>query len=251
MGAIKGSVSYTRFYVWGELEGSYQDRFLRSIKNRLFEPLVPQEPDDEHFGWVSMSDPFDVDLHRDKVFLNNFLNLTLRVDRWRLPKPVFDALFAEAERQQLERKGRERLGRKEKEELRMTVAKRLRKQVLPAMKTSDMSWDLDAGIVRFWNNSTKMHELLFEIFEKTFKLKLIPESPYANAIRIGMSEPNALALVNREISVFHGASTRAEGSVGRQMHKRRDFRLDPDEDMQPDDDASLVDGMPDEDMEDE
>jgi len=169
----------------------------------VFEPLVAQEPEEEHIGWVSMADPFDAELTRDKVFVNNYLNLSLRIDRWRLPKPVFDAHFAEAARQHLERKGRDRLGRKEKEELRLTVAKRLRKQVIPAMKIADMSWDMDAGLVRFWNNSSKMHERLNEIFEKTFKMVLVTESPYANAVRIGISERNALSLANREISKFH------------------------------------------------
>lgn len=204
MGAIKGNVSYTRFYVWGELEGSFQDRFMRSIKNRTFEPLVAQEPDEEHMGWCSIADPFDLELSRDKVFFNNFVNLSLRIDRWRIPKPVFDAHFAEAERQHLEKKGRERLAKREKEELRMFVAKRLRKQVIPAMKITDMSWDMDANLVRFWNNSTKMHERFLEIFEKTFKLKLVPESPYANAVRVGITEQQALSLVGLELSRFHG-----------------------------------------------
>ncbi len=204
MGAIKGNVSYTRFYVWGELEGSFQDRFMRSIKNRTFEPLVAQEPDEEHMGWCFIADPFDLELSRDKVFFNNFVNLSLRIDRWRIPKPVFDAHFAEAERQHLEKKGRERLAKREKEELRMFVAKRLRKQVIPAMKITDMSWDMDANLVRFWNNSTKMHERFLEIFEKTFKLKLVPESPYANAVRVGITEQQALSLVGLELSRFHG-----------------------------------------------
>jgi DNA recombination-dependent growth factor C len=222
LGAIKGNVSYTRLYVWGELEGAFQDRFMRSIKNRVFEPLVAQEPDEEHSGWVSIADPFDLDLTRDKVFLNNFLNLSLRIDKWRLPKPVFDAHFAEAERQHLERKGRERLGRKEKEELRMFVAKRLRKQVIPAMKVVDMSWDLDAGLVRFWSNSPKMHERLFEIFEKTFKLKLVPESPYANAVRVGISEPQALSLLRLDLSKFHGPDESGLPRVARRSQQQEE-----------------------------
>ena len=204
MGAIKGSLSYTRFYVWGELEGAFHDRFMRSIKNRVFEPLVAQEPEEEHSGWVSIADPFDLELTRDKVFLNNYLNLAFRIDRWRLPKPVFDAQFAEAERQLLERKNRERLTSKEKEELRLFVAKRLRKQVIPAMKIIDLSWDLEAGLVRFWSQSPKMHERLMEIFEKTFKLKLVTESPYANAIRLGITESQAMSLLQLDLSRFHG-----------------------------------------------
>lgn len=136
--------------------------------------------------------------------MNNYLNLAFRIDRWRLPKPVFDAQFAEAERQLLERKNRERLTRKEKEELRLFVAKRLRKQVIPAMKIIDLSWDLEAGLVRFWSQSPKMHERLMEIFEKTFKLKLVTESPYANAIRLGITESQAMSLLQLDLSRFHG-----------------------------------------------
>lgn len=203
MGAVKGTVSYTRFYVWGELEGSFQDRFMRSIRNRTFEPLVAQEPDDEHIGWCSIEDPFDLELTRDKVFNNNFLNLALRIDRWRIPQPVFKAHFAEAERQHLERKGREKLNKREKDDLKVFINKRLRKQVIPAMKITDLSWDMDGQVVRFWNNSAKMHERLLEIFEKTFKLKLVPESPYSNAVRRGITEKQALSLVNLELSTFH------------------------------------------------
>lgn len=203
MGAVKGSVSYTRFYVWGELEGSFHDRFMRSIRNRVFEPLNAQEPDDEHMGWCSVHDPFDLELGREKVFQNNFVTLSLRIDRWRIPKPVFNAHFAEAERQHLERKGREKLTKREKDELRTFVNKRLRKQVIPAMKICDMSWDMEGGVVRFWNTSAKMHERFMEIFEKTFKLKLVPESPYANAVRVGITEQQALSLVHRELSSFH------------------------------------------------
>jgi len=176
---------------------------MRSIRNRTFEPLVAQEPDDEHEGWCSIDDPFDLELTRDKVFRNNFLNLALRVDRWRIPKPVFKAHFAEAEQQHLERKGREKLSKREKEDLRIFVQKRLRKQVIPAMKIMDMSWDMEAGLVRFWNTSAKMHERFFEIFEKTFKLKLVPESPYTNAVHIGITDKQALSLVNLEPSTFH------------------------------------------------
>ena len=103
----------------------------------------------------------------------------------------------------MERNGRERLSRREKEELRLFVAKRLRKQVIPAMRVVDMSWDMEGRVVRFWNNSAKMHERFMEIFESTFKLKLVPESPYANAIRTGITREQALHFVGKELSLFH------------------------------------------------
>lgn len=193
-------------YVWGEVEDGFEDKFVASIRNNVFEPLVAQEPEEEKSGWCSVADPFDLDLTYDKVFFNNYVNLSLRIDRWRLPKPVFDAHFAQAAKEYLEKKERERLTRKEKEDLRIFVAKRLRKQVIPQMRIIDMSWDMEAKVVRFWNNSPKTHERFMEIFEKTFKLKLVPESPYANAIKIGITEEQAKSLVNKELSMFHGTA---------------------------------------------
>jgi len=204
LGVIKGSISYSRFFVWGDLPERFQERFVRSVKNRAFEPLNPQEPDDEHMGWVSVDDPFDVDLGQDTIFNNDYLNVALRIDRWRIPAPIFKAHFAEAESEYLERKGREKLSKREKDDLKALVTRRLRKQVLPAMKVIDLSWHLDSGILRFWSNTSKMHERLHEIFEKTFKLKLVPESPYTKAIWLGASERQAKAFTNLEVSAFHG-----------------------------------------------
>ena len=209
MGVIKGSISYSRFFAWGELPEKFQERFVRSVKTRAFEPLNPQEPDDERIGWCSVEDPFDTDLNHEAIFNNDYLNVALRIDTWRIPGPIFKAHFGEAEREYLERKGREKLSKREKDDLKALVTRRLRKQVLPAMKVIDLSWHLDSGIVRFWSSASKMHERLHEIFEKTFKLKLVPESPYTKAIWLGATDRQVKAFTNLEISEFHGL--RAEG----------------------------------------
>lgn len=189
MGALRGSISYSRFFVRGEMPASFHGPFLKAVRVRAFRPLEAAEEDDERMGWCAIEEPFDLDLDHGKVFSNEYLNLGLRVDRWMIPKPLFKAHFADAERAHLEKRGREKLSRREKDELKVFVGRRLRKQVLPAMRVWDLSWNLNAGVVRFWSRSQKSIDRLIEIFGATFKLELVVDSPYVSATRLGLSAP--------------------------------------------------------------
>jgi hypothetical protein len=94
----------------------------------------------------------------------------------------------EAEAAYLEKKGRERLSRKEKTELKLLVARKLRKTTSPATRAVDLSWSIQEGVVRFFSHAQKPGALMAELFEKTFALKLVPESPYTLAARLGLSK---------------------------------------------------------------
>ncbi len=153
--------------------------------------------------WCSIEDPLDFDLDHAKVFYNAYLNIGLRTDRWQIPAPLFKAHFAEAEREHLKKRGRDKLGKREKEELRAVVSRRLRAQLMPVMKVIDLSWNLDTGVVRFWNQSPRVHEGLSELFADTFELELVPESPYTAAREIGLSDAHARAFEALKPTAFH------------------------------------------------
>ena len=204
MGALKGSISYAKLYVRGELADDFRDRFVERIRLRAFRTLGPDE-DGPSVGWVDVADPTSTSLSHAEVFYNSFLNLGLRVDRWMIPGPLFKAHFAEAEREHLAKRGRAKLGKSEKEDLAARVSRKLRKQLVPVMKVVDLSWNLDTGVVRFWNQSPRVLETLGEIFEDTFGLDLVPESPFTAASRLGLSEAHERAFALLTPSVFHAA----------------------------------------------
>lgn len=205
MGALKGSISYAKFYVRGELPDDFRDAFVENIRLRAFRPLVAEEEDESRVGWCSIEHPFDLDLDHNKIYFNSYLNLGLRIDRWAIPKPLFKAHFEEAERELLAKRGREKLGKKDKEDLKERVERRLRKQLIPTMKVIDLSWNLDTGVLRFWNQSNKVHEQLHAIFEDTFDLDLVPESPYTAAVQLGMEGLHAKAFEAAEPTIFAAA----------------------------------------------
>lgn len=203
MGALKGTITYTKLYVRGELPDGFRDSFVERIRLRAFQPLTVEDDVEQRAGWCSIEDPLDTELDHNKIYFNSYLNLGLRTDRWVIPGPLLKAHLAEAEREHLQKRGRERLSKREKEEIRVTVSRRLRRQVLPVMGVVDLSWNLTTGVVRFWSQSPKALESMMELFEDTFQLPLLPESPAASAISLGLSAAQQQALEALTPTVFH------------------------------------------------
>ncbi len=187
MPALTGSLSYTRFFVQGEVPEDFRQRFMRAIRLRTIKPLTADDDALERFGWWAISDP-KPELDYADVFFNTYLNLGFRTDRWVLSGALVRAKLREAETLYRVKKGRERLSRQEKTELKELVVRKLRKLTMPAMRTVDLSWSLEEGIVRFFSQSPKAIMNMSELFKKTFHLELLAESPYTLAARLGLDE---------------------------------------------------------------
>ncbi len=202
MGALKGSLTYSKFQVRGELPEGYRDAFVESVQHRAFRPLSPEDEASERAGWCAIGRPLALDLDHETIYWDAYLNLGLRVDRWRIPSAIFKAHYETAERKLLDQLGRERLSRAQKEDLKTMITRRLREQVIPTMSVVDLSWHLDRGELRFFHRSPRMHELLADLFEQTFGLELVLESAYLAATRAGLDEEALLAAARLEPTIF-------------------------------------------------
>ncbi len=205
MGAFAGSLTFTKFYVRGELPDDHRNSFMRRIRHRVFRPLTPDADEEERYGWCGVGSPLDLELRHEGVFCGSYLNLAFRVDRWRIPGALATAHLAEAERALLAKKGEERLGRTEKKELKAKVALALKKQLLPQMQCYDFSWNLDRGTALFWCQSKSVQERLAALFEATFALELAADSPYVAALERGLSSEQKAALNGAQQTVFCAA----------------------------------------------
>lgn len=202
MGAFRGSITFSKLYVRGELPRTFRDRFLKAIRLRAFRPLDPKEDVDHRVGWVAIDDPFDTELTSEKVFYNDYLALGFRLDRWRIPTPLWKAALRAAERDLLAKRKLERLSRAQKKDLEAVVAAQLRRRLVPAMKVIDVSWSLNDGVVRFFTQSPKQLELMTELFVKTFGLELDLDGPYVAAERRGLPKKVLDALPKLEPAIF-------------------------------------------------
>lgn len=186
LGALRGSLTYSRFFVIGDLPADLPGESIKRIRASAAQPLDPDEDVAERHGWCSIEDPMTTDLGHEGVFFNEYVCLGLRIDRWVVPKPMLNAHLRDAEAALLEKKGLAQLGRKAKADLKLFVLKRLRRQLMPTTKSVDFVWNVQSGVARFFSQSARIHLLVQELFEKTFRLKLVPESPGTLAERSGL-----------------------------------------------------------------
>jgi len=188
---FRGSLTYARFFVDPALSepttGNFADRFLEKLAAHPFEPLDPEGEAAERIGWCRVGEPFETSFIYEDLFFNEFMNIGFRIDRWVVPPSLLKAKTREAEAAYLVKKGRDRLTKKEKAELKDMVAKKLRKQLAPTTRIVDLSWSLNDGVVRFFTHSASVGAAMSELFRTTFGVTLIPEAPYTTAARLGLT----------------------------------------------------------------
>ena len=190
MGVLKGTINYRKLFVRGALPEEVHQHFMARIRARGFKPLVPEDEDDASVGWVPVERPFDaeVSFRSEGVFFGSYLNLAVRIDRWKFPPALVKAKLDVAQRALREKTGKERLSRAEKAELREAVEKKLRRDGEPVTTTFDLSWDLDKGILRLFGASKSSFDHFVELFEKTFQLQLVPSGPFVIGVLAGMDK---------------------------------------------------------------
>lgn len=184
---------------------------MRSIRLRAMKPLEPDDEDLERSGWAKLAEPMTIELAYDDVFFNEYVALSYRTDKWQFPGAMLKARLREAEAAYLEKKGQTKLSRSQKNELKLLVAKRMRRTMAPATRSVDLSWSLDEGVVRFFSHAPKPGAQMSELFQKTFNLKLVPESPYTLAARLGLDAAEEQAW--NELEATHLAEAGEEMSA--------------------------------------
>jgi hypothetical protein len=181
VGVFSGSVSLTKFYVRGTVPKRFAQRYIERLSLRCFSELAVDAEEDEQSGWCVAGNPMDLELSHQKVFFNDYLVAGLRVDKCRIPRPLLKAQLQEAMDAFRERTGRDKLNKKDKDELKFRVERKLRKKVLPSMRQYDFCWNLNRETVLFWSRSPRVKEEFQALFEQTFELELDEESPYMTA----------------------------------------------------------------------
>ncbi|MDI1477303.1 hypothetical protein [Polyangium sp. y55x31] len=198
MGALRGSLTFSRFYVTGDIPDDVPGTTLKRIRANAFQPLSPDDEKNEGAGWANIDDPFDTDLDHEKVFYNEYVCLGLRLDRWAIPSSLLKQHLREAEQALLAKKGLERLGRQAKADLKTMVVRKLRRQLVPSLKSYDVVWNLRTNVLHLYSQSERIATLLDDLFKRTFKVDLVPESPGTAADRLGLDAKEARAFAGLE-----------------------------------------------------
>jgi len=215
MGVRRGSLSFTRFRVKGDLPKDLRRRFLDAVRLRQFAPLDVNEEAMESSGWCVMERPFDLEFHEGNLYFDRYVMLGFRVDKWRIPGTLVKAQLEDEEQRLLGRNGRVRLGRAEKGDLRQKIIMKLRRKIMPNARSFDILWDLDGETLLFFGHSAKLLLDFSACFEKTFGFPLEEDSPYFSAMRSGLSSSLKRQLVTLDpLSLVSGRKRLEQAKKG-------------------------------------
>jgi len=174
LGAFTGSLTYRQYVVREDVPENYRDAYEQSIQKHAFRPLSPTTDAERSIGWCNARFAMDTELDTSKYMYTDYIVLALRVDAWSIPATTLK-IYTEAEVQRImEEQKRESLSRYEVAEIKERVKLELKQRTLPTIKTVDMVWSLQDGIVRFFASSQKMNLDFMDLFEDTFSMSLMP-----------------------------------------------------------------------------
>lgn len=202
VGARKGTITYSLFYVRDELPADYQATFLERIDEFRFDELKPDSEEDIRYGWTVLDDMLSTDFSRENVYFGEYLCLGMRTDRWALPAALLKAHAARREREVMEAQGKAKLFKSERVALREEVTRQLKQRMLPSAGVVDMVWSLERKEVRFWSQSARAVENFESLFESTFGLRLVHDNPYVAALNSGIPDTLVGNLADAEQSRF-------------------------------------------------
>jgi len=202
MGAFEGSLTFRTFFVEGEPAAGFQDEFLERLSRYAFKELTPESEEDRSAGWVCAQRPLETEFTRDRVFMNQYLTVAMRIDKWSIPSTLFKAHLTEAQREYAASNDLEKLSRSDRQEVKDFVTKRLRRKIVPRMKVIDVVWDVHSRVVRFWSHAKTVSTEFQELFEDTFQMRLIPDSPYTAAVDLDLDDDALETLVNLQPDWF-------------------------------------------------
>lgn len=198
MGALKGTLTYTTYYVVEEPGPGFKESFIDSLQRHRFRDIDIDAGKDRCIGWSVLGEPFETELTWDKVFRDPYVCVALREDVIKVPKTAFQLHYERREREFLLEQGRESLKKSERAALKDDVMVGLRRRALPDIKLFDVVWNTLDGTLRLWTHSKRIKEAFEEIVSETWSLRIVPNSPYTMTMAHGSDLDAAAVLLDVE-----------------------------------------------------
>src|SRR4030042_1713874 len=124
MGIRKGTLSFSRYRLIGNLPDQFPAFFAERIRRNAFQ-TVWRTADEKAAGWTGLEDPLDIDFPYASYAQGRYLLFSLRVDRKSVAPSLLRLRIMEAERSKLAETSQKKLYREKAEGIRGGVRPRL------------------------------------------------------------------------------------------------------------------------------
>jgi len=180
MGFLKGSASFVRFSVEGELPENLLDFIADRVVAFSFRD-IDDTYDEYSIGWVSILNMFDSQFKYASYAAGDYITLTLRIDERKVSSAILKKFVQkEEERVRLE-KELPKLSRAMKVEIKDRIRTDLMRKAIPIPTTFELCWSLTDSTLIFFSTNKKAQALLEDYFKETFGLLIKQQIPYVTA----------------------------------------------------------------------
>ena len=181
MKLIKGARTMRRYSIDGKPDQSESD-WLTQIQNQFqahaFENAENNQRTEEQLGWVTGDSLLDADFSRmDKWYLDPYIFGQFRVDKKTLPSNLFRALFEMRVQEWLTTNHKDRIPKRDKDDIRDVLSAELYAKTLPKIKVVEFCWNIDQQYLILMNLSDAFNEKFCDHFYKSFGLGLRVQTP--------------------------------------------------------------------------
>ncbi|OGR19705.1 MAG: DNA recombination-dependent growth factor C [Desulfobacterales bacterium GWB2_56_26] len=180
MGFLKGSASFVKFSVVGELPENSLDFIAQKVIAFSFKD-IDDTYDEYSIGWVSVLNMFDSQFAYASYVAGDYITLTLRVDERKVSSAILKKIVQkEEERVRLEQQV-PKLSRSMKVQIKERIRTDLMRKAIPLPSTFELCWSLSDGTLYFFSTNKKAHAILEDFFKESFGLLLKQQIPYTMA----------------------------------------------------------------------
>jgi hypothetical protein len=201
MGLLKGTASFVRFSVEGNLPENTWDYIAERVAMFSFRD-IDDTYDENSLGWVSIANMFDAEFGYASYANGNFVTLSLRFDERKVSTIILKKLVQKEEERIKKEKRIPKISRTLRVEIKERIHSELVKKAIPLPSVYDLSWNMSDSTLLFFSTNAKAHALLEDYFKKTFGLILIQQVPYITAENLlDHDEVKKLASISADIFI--------------------------------------------------
>ena len=198
MGLLKGSFTFSRFHVEGQLPQDFFNFINSRMKANAYQE-TPKSTEEKRMGWVSLTDILDTGFEKANYALGDYLIFSLRVDRKLIPSKLMKIKIMEEEKRFLAESGKSRINKQMADGIKDKVKLALLTKIDAIPSFYDVCWSVSKNTVYFSSLSDNVADDFVDVFRKTFSLSLKRFSPSENSLIINHSELSPdLSIIGRE-----------------------------------------------------
>lgn len=200
MGFLKGSASFVRFSVEGELPENPLDFIADRVVSFCFRD-IDDTYDEYSIGWVSILNMFDSQFKFASYAAGDYITLTLRMDERKVSSAILKKVIQkEEERVRLE-KELPKLSRSMRVEIKDRVRTELMRKAIPIPTVFELCWSLSDSTLIFFSTNKKAQAILEDYFKESFGLLIKQQIPYITAEHL-LDEEQVAALDRISPEIF-------------------------------------------------